>query len=110
MAKLTAKTRNAIPTSKFAGPNRTYPDQDPSHARNALSRVANKSPALKARVDAKVHRDWPGIGEDSKKTTAQRSESGGKRTRTVHKSNGKFTTHSAIGSHPGYTMGMKKKK
>lgn len=64
MAKLTAKTRKAIPTSKFAGPNRTYPDQDRSHAINAKERVANKSPALKARVDAKVSRDWPSLGKN----------------------------------------------
>lgn len=67
MAKLTAKTRAAIPTSEFAGPGRTYPIQDRSHAANAESRVANKSPALKARVDAAVHREYPTLGEKSKK-------------------------------------------
>ena len=62
MAKLKAATRNKIPASKFAGPDRSYPIEDESHARNALSRVsANGSPALKAEVRAKVHRDWPGI-------------------------------------------------
>lgn len=54
MAKLKAKARNALPSSDFAGPDRSYPIEDASHARNAKARVANKSPALKARVDAKV--------------------------------------------------------
>lgn len=66
MAKLNAKTRNAIPTKSFAGPDRSYPIEDASHARNALSRVSNKSPALKARVDAAVHRKYPGIGKKGK--------------------------------------------
>ena len=53
MAKLKAATRNKIPASKFAGPDRSYPIEDESHARNALSRVsANGSPALKAEVRA----------------------------------------------------------
>jgi hypothetical protein len=63
MAKLTAATRNAIPTKDFAGPDRSYPINDASHARNALARVANKSPALKAKVRAKVHREYPSMGK-----------------------------------------------
>jgi hypothetical protein len=57
MAKLTAKTRAKIPTSKFAGPDRSYPIQDKAHARNAKARAAQfASPALKARIDAKADR------------------------------------------------------
>lgn len=63
MAKLTAKARKAIPAKDFAGPDRSYPVRDASHARNALARVANKSPQLKARVRAKVHSKFPAIGE-----------------------------------------------
>ncbi len=63
MAKLTAATRNALPTSTFAGPDRSFPINDKSHARNALSRVANKSPALKAKVRAAVKRKFPSIGD-----------------------------------------------
>lgn len=63
MAKLTTKARKNIPTSEFAGPDRSYPVQNESHARNALSRVSQfGSPALKAEVRAKVHRKYPGIG------------------------------------------------
>jgi hypothetical protein len=64
MAKLTAKTRNALPTKDFAGPGRSYPIEDASHARNALSRASqNAMPALKAKIAAKVHKKFPGIGK-----------------------------------------------
>jgi hypothetical protein len=57
MAKLTAKARKAIPTSKFAGPGRSYPIEDKAHARNAKARASQfASPALKARIDAKADR------------------------------------------------------
>jgi hypothetical protein len=63
MAKLTAKKRNALPSSTFAGPDRSYPIFDKNHARNALSRVSQHgTSALKARVRAAVHRKFPGIG------------------------------------------------
>jgi hypothetical protein len=69
MAKLTTKTRAAIPGKEFALPGRRYPIEDKAHARNALSRVSqNGSPAEKATVRAKVHRKFPGIGsKDSDK-------------------------------------------
>ena len=64
MAKLTAKTRNAIPGKEFALPGRRYPIEDKSHARNALSRVSgNGTSAKKAKVRAAVHRKYPGIGK-----------------------------------------------
>jgi hypothetical protein len=64
MAKLTTKARNALPTKAFAGPNRSYPIENASHARNALARVSQfGSPALKAQVRTKVTRKFPGIGK-----------------------------------------------
>ena len=64
MAKLTAATRKKISGKNFAGPDRSYPIEDVSHARNALSRVSQYgSPALKARVRAKVHAKYPGMGK-----------------------------------------------
>ena len=74
MAKLTAKTRQNLPKSDFALPGAgkgpkgagagSYPIPDPSHARNALARVSQHgSPAEKARVRAKVHNKYPGIGK-----------------------------------------------
>ena len=62
MAKLTAKVRNRLPGSAFAGPERSYPIEDESHARNALARASqHASPELKAKIKAKVHRKFPGI-------------------------------------------------
>jgi hypothetical protein len=65
MAKLTTAKRKAIPTSQFAGPDRSYPIHDRSHAANAKARVSNKSPALKAKVDAAVARKYPDMGKRS---------------------------------------------
>jgi len=74
MAKLTTKARKALPSSSFALPGKgtgpsgkgpgSYPIPDKSHARNALARVSQHgSSAEKARVRAKVHAKFPGIGE-----------------------------------------------
>jgi hypothetical protein len=60
--KLTAKKRNALPGKDFAGPDRSYPVEDASHARNALARVSQHgTPALKAKVRAKVHKKFPAM-------------------------------------------------
>lgn len=62
MAKLTTSGRDKIAPKNFAGPNKSYPIEDKSHARNALSRVAaNGSPAVKAEVKAKVADKYPSI-------------------------------------------------
>lgn len=62
MAKLTAKSRNALPASAFAGPDRSYPVENESHARAALSRAAqHASPELQAKIKAKVRRKFPSI-------------------------------------------------
>jgi hypothetical protein len=62
VGKLNAAKRNALPSRDFAGPDRSYPDEDLGHAKDALSRVsANGSPALKKEVSAKVKRDWPSM-------------------------------------------------
>ena len=62
MAKLTAARRNKLPASTFAGPDRSYPINDMSHARNALARASqHASPELKAHIRAKVHKKFPGI-------------------------------------------------
>lgn len=62
MANLTASTRNALPNDAFAVPGRKYPVNDPSHARDALSRVsANGSPQEKQLVRKKVRARFPGI-------------------------------------------------
>lgn len=39
MGKLDAAERKAIPTKEFAGPDRSYPVEDKSHAANAKARA-----------------------------------------------------------------------
>lgn len=62
MAKLTTRARKALPKSEFAGPGRTYPDPDKSHARLAkamASRAVNAgrmSKGTEAKIDAKADR------------------------------------------------------
>jgi hypothetical protein len=67
MAKLTTAKRKAIPSKDFAGPDRSYPINDASHARNALARVSQHgTPALKSRVRSAVKRKYPGIKQAGK--------------------------------------------
>lgn len=42
MVTLTTKQRKAIPTSQFAGPDRSYPIPDRSHAANAKARAVQQ--------------------------------------------------------------------
>lgn len=67
MAKLTSRERNRLPNSSFAGPNRSFPVEDRSHARNALARVANKAPDVKAEVRRAVDRRYPGLIQKDKR-------------------------------------------
>jgi hypothetical protein len=62
MAKLTTKARKALPTSKFAGPDRSYPVENKSHAKNAKARASaqvNKgkmSKSTEEKIDAKANK------------------------------------------------------
>lgn len=63
MAKLKAKTRNALPKSEFGMPgSRKYPMPDKSHAANAKARASQMvkkgklSSASKAKIDAKANK------------------------------------------------------
>lgn len=61
MGKLTTKARNALPASDFAGPGRTYPIPDKSHAANAKARATQMeaagklSPSTAAKIKAKAN-------------------------------------------------------
>ena len=61
MARLTSKTRAAIPGKDFAGPGRSYPIENKSHAEAALRMDHNAPPAERARIEAKVHAKYPSI-------------------------------------------------
>ena len=56
MGRLTAKTRAKIPTSKFAGPGRTYPVQDKKHAAVAKGLAAMHHSKFEKQIDAKADR------------------------------------------------------
>lgn len=68
MAKLTAKTRNDLPALEFAGPDRTYPIPDASHAANAKARATQQvkagtlSPSAAASIKAKANRKLASSG------------------------------------------------
>jgi hypothetical protein len=80
MAKLKAKTRNALPAKDFALPGRRYPIEDKGHARAALSRAAhNATPAERNKIRRKVEKKFPGM--------------------RVSKPDAKHEPHNAIGSH-----------
>lgn len=70
MAVLSTSDRKNLPKADFAIPSKapgsgSYPINDASHARDALSRVsANGSSAEKAEVRTAVKRKFPGIGEE----------------------------------------------
>jgi hypothetical protein len=58
MAKLSAKARAKLPDSAFAGPGRTFPEQDKKHAKAALMLIGNAPasarPKIRARAKAKL--------------------------------------------------------
>lgn len=63
MAKLTTKTRDKLPKSKFAEPGkRAYPVEDKSHAANAKARATDAvksgrmSKSTEAKIDAKANK------------------------------------------------------
>jgi len=62
MARLTTKGRKALPKKDFAGPDRSYPVEDKSHAKAAKSRASQAvnagrmSRSTEARIDAKANR------------------------------------------------------
>ena len=57
MGRLNAKERNALPSTAFAGPGRTYPIEDRGHAIAAKSEAAqHASPAVRKKVDAAADR------------------------------------------------------
>jgi hypothetical protein len=66
MAKLSDKDRKQLKDSDFAEPEeRKYPIEDETHARNALSRVAqNGSAEEQKEVRQNVEERYPDLGKD----------------------------------------------
>ena len=66
MAKLTTKERKKLPAKDFAGPGRSYPVPDKSHAANAKARATQAEKAgriskgTEEKIDAKANRKLKG--------------------------------------------------
>jgi hypothetical protein len=64
--KLTAKARKALPKADFAGPGKSYPIPDKSHAANAKARASQAvnagrmSKAEEKKIDAKANKKLKG--------------------------------------------------
>jgi hypothetical protein len=62
MTKLTTKDRNALPTKDFAGPDRSYPVNNRSHAANAKARASQQynkghiSLSMEHEIDSKANK------------------------------------------------------
>ena len=62
MAKLSSESRDKLPAGKFAGPDRSYPVNDRSHAANAKARASQAvnagrmSTSEKGKIDAKANK------------------------------------------------------
>ena len=70
MAKLTAAASKKMPKSEFAGPGKSYPIENKTHAANAKSRASaavkagRMSKAEQAKIDAKANKK---LGKGKKK-------------------------------------------
>jgi hypothetical protein len=69
VSKLSTKARKALPDKDFAGPGRSYPVENKSHAANAKARASQAvsagrmSKSTEARIDAKANRVLKGKGK-----------------------------------------------
>jgi hypothetical protein len=66
MSKLNAKQRKAMPSSEFAGPGKSFPMNDVTHARMAVAMEKYTSPATKARINARAKAMGVNVGGDGK--------------------------------------------
>lgn len=74
--ELTSKARRKLPGKDFAGPGRSYPINDASHARNALARAAqHASPELQSEIKAKVRKRFPAIQVEGEAPKARKDKS-----------------------------------
>lgn len=54
MAVLSAAERKRLPSSTFAGPDRSFPIPDKAHARAALSLLHNAPPSARGKIRARA--------------------------------------------------------
>jgi hypothetical protein len=55
MARLTAQQRRGLRSSVFAGPNRSYPIPDKSHARAALALIRHAPKSAQPKIKARAY-------------------------------------------------------
>jgi hypothetical protein len=73
MAKLSSAARDKLPKGEFAGPDRSYPVPDKSHAANAKARptqavkAGRMSESEKSKIDAKANKVLGKSKSDPKK-------------------------------------------
>lgn len=79
MAKLSTPARKALPAKAFAGPARSYPVPDKSHAANAKARASQAanagrmSGAMQSKIDAKADKV---LGKKAKKVRRTKKPKG----------------------------------
>lgn len=77
MSKLTAKTRNKLPTSKFAGPDRSYPVDTKGRAVAAKGRATQAvdagrmSRSEESKIDARANRV---LGKEVERRVSKRND------------------------------------
>jgi hypothetical protein len=82
MSKLNAKRRNALPDSAFAGPDRSFPVNDSSHAANAKARASQQvnagrmSPSTEAKIDSKANKVLGKLPERGERTETNKRTRG----------------------------------
>jgi len=64
MARLSSKQRKAMPSGEFAGPGRSFPMNDITHARMAVAMEKNASPATRAKINARARKMGVNVGGD----------------------------------------------
>lgn len=66
MSKLSAKQRKAMPSSDFAGPGKSFPMNDVTHARMAVAMEKYAPPAAKAKINSRAKAMGVSVGGDGK--------------------------------------------
>jgi hypothetical protein len=66
MARLTSKQRKALPSGAFAGPGRSFPMNDKTHAEKAVQLEKFASPSTKAKINARARAMGVNVGGDGK--------------------------------------------
>lgn len=67
MARLTAAQRKKLPAKSFAGPGKSFPMNDKTHAQKAVQMERFASPATKKKINARAKAMGVNVGGKSAK-------------------------------------------